>query len=156
MSCAKRIIDKCIEEVNSSSAITTDFLLGVTNTLKENCLTNIDLKIKNIFLRKIDAILSAKNKSSLIEEICSINYIRIVDSGIGMSKDTLESVFLTVGTGFKMNSGGDILGNKGIGRLAMMRLGKKSTITSWENINNAHKIVFNWKEFESSEKRLLI
>lgn len=150
----KRIIDKCIEEINSSSAITADFLLGVTNILKENCLANIDSKIKNIFLKKIDAILSAKNKKSLIEEICSINYIRIVDSGIGMSKDTLESVFLTVGTGFKMNSGGDILGNKGIGRLAMMRLGKKSTITSWENINNAHKIVFNWKEFESSEKNI--
>lgn len=150
----KAVIDKCIEEINFSSDINSDFLLGITNLLKENCLTNIDPKIKNSFLKRVDEFFSVKDKSSLIEGVCSINYIRIVDSGIGMSKDTLESVFLTVGTGFKMNSGGNVLGNKGIGRLAMMRLGKKSTITSWENINNAHKIVFNWKEFESSEKKI--
>ena len=72
--------------------------------------------------------------NSIVEEI---NYIEIADTGCGMSRNDLEKVFLRIGTDSKLNktnvgsSKRHFLGNKGIGRLAMMRLGKKAEVFSW-------------------------
>lgn len=149
-----RVLIECINKLNSKITIDEETILDLVDIINNNRLPNLDDRVKQNLENKINKLKKLIDKDSIIDTIYSINHIIISDSGHGMSKDTLENVFLTVGTGFKMKSDGSILGNKGIGRLAMMRLGKKSIITSWEDLSNAHQIIFDWKEFESSEKKI--
>ncbi|WP_244428893.1 ATP-binding protein [Escherichia coli] len=75
-----------------------------------------------------------------------------------MDLATLETVFLAIGTPSKVNSESTkdlnrkILGNKGIGRLAMMRLGDIANVTSWVEQGSAHEIEFDWRMFDDPEK----
>ncbi|MGP6391385.1 sensor histidine kinase [Citrobacter koseri] len=106
------------------------------------------------FHNKVKRISKLKDKEKVISELRKINYIRFLDSGIGMSEEILSEVFLKVGTNFKeVNDNSDevYLGNKGIGRLAMMRLGKYSEVTSWRSKDNCNKVYFNWRKFEDPE-----
>ncbi|HCF8019183.1 sensor histidine kinase [Klebsiella aerogenes] len=106
------------------------------------------------FHNKVKRISKLKDKEKVISELRKINYIRFLDSGIGMSEEILSEVFLKVGTNFKEvndNSDAVYLGNKGIGRLAMMRLGKYSEVTSWRSKDNCNKVYFNWRKFEDPE-----
>lgn len=106
------------------------------------------------FHNKVKRISKLKDKEKVISELRKINYIRFLDSGIGMSEEILSEVFLKVGTNFKeVNDNSDevYLGNKGIGRLAMMRLGKNSEVTSWRSKDNCNKVYFNWRKFEDPE-----
>ncbi|MBA1220844.1 sensor histidine kinase [Pseudomonas fulva] len=90
----------------------------------------------------------------------SINYLSIEDAGVGMSKKTLESVFLTIGTPSKLNtqlagqSHRKVLGNKGIGRLAMMRLGGAAQVITWQSKSVAHRIKFDWRLFDDPTKSI--
>ncbi|MES2670653.1 MAG: sensor histidine kinase [Pseudomonadota bacterium] len=106
------------------------------------------------------ALKGARMWRDIIAVLESVNAIMIADHGCGMDASTLESVFLQVGTPFRLGtqSSGQlnrkILGNKGIGRLAMMRLGSNATVTSWTDRSNASKIDFNWREFEDEDSQL--
>ncbi|HAU5634652.1 sensor histidine kinase [Citrobacter amalonaticus] len=151
---ANKILDECAKKIESTSLLNESLISEIISSLQNNCNPNINDKVKSNFLERLESIKKLNTKEAVIDKILSINHIIISDSGHGMSKEVLENVFLTVGTGFKMHSDGSVLGNKGIGRLAMMRLGKKATITSWENVNDAYNIKFNWKEFESSDKKI--
>ena len=73
---------------------------------------------------------------SLLDES---NYLTVSDTGEGMTLDTLEDVFLTIGTRSRLEardrsrtdgSGRPILGEKGVGRLSAMRLGSKLRVES--------------------------
>ena len=105
-------------------------------------------------LRKCTTVGSAK---AAIE---SFNHITIEDSGHGMDSDALESVFLMIGTASKLELEHSktlhrvVLGNKGIGRLAMMRLGDRASVTSWAVDEGAHSIDFNWQLFEDPKKTI--
>ena len=64
--------------------------------------------------------------------------IIIEDDGYGMSKDTLQNVWLTIGTDFKRGTNRKeshkfsrlSFGNKGVGRLAVHKLAKSITLES--------------------------
>ena len=67
------------------------------------------------------------------------NYLTVSDTGEGMSLETLDDVFLTIGTRSRLeararsatdNSGRPILGEKGVGRLSAMRLGSRLHVES--------------------------
>ena len=67
------------------------------------------------------------------------NYLIVRDTGEGMSLDTLEDVFLTIGTRSRLEARAQrrtdgskrpILGEKGVGRLSAMRLGSKLHVES--------------------------
>ncbi|KHT28431.1 sensor histidine kinase [Pectobacterium carotovorum] len=103
---------------------------------------------------------------SNIQEVITLlpRYQKIIveDTGDGMSKDQLENAFLVVGTPTKWlqknksdSSSEKILGDKGIGRLSMMRLGNKSIVKSTtSNCHHWHKINFDWNLFEDPSKYL--
>lgn len=106
------------------------------------------------FHNRIDLISKLKDKEKVISELKNINYIRFLDSGIGMSEEVLSKVFLKVGTNFKEiddTSNEVYLGNKGIGRLAMMRLGKIAEVKSWRSKESCNKVYFDWRKFEDPE-----
>ena len=93
------------------------------------------------------------------------NYIAVTDTGEGMSLDTLNDAFLTIGTRSRLNSraqtragerGRPILGEKGVGRLSAMRLGgflHVETSTSGEQAWNVLEI--DWSVFSHDSDALL-
>jgi signal transduction histidine kinase len=82
--------------------------------------------------------------------------IVVSDTGMGMSAEELESKFLVIGTPGKLlakrNAGVDgptILGEKGIGRLSMMRLGRRAVVKSKEvNQRRWSQVRFDWSKFD--------
>lgn len=103
------------------------------------------------FLDKIDS----SNIEEALKKIKKQYYIKITDTGHGMTKNDLENVFMTIGVNSKLNikSKGDriLLGEKGIGRLSMMRLGNIAIVKSKTiNEEKAYKIEFNWSLFDKS------
>ena len=79
------------------------------------------------------------------------NWIEVRDTGEGMTLDTLDEVYLTVGTRSRREKnmlGATYLGDKGVGRLSTMRLGdrlKVTTCTASDTHQNIFKI--NWGLF---------
>ena len=75
-------------------------------------------------------LLTASTLESIRLCIKEANYIVIKDEGEGMSLDDLEDIYLTIGTRSRrrqresnIKSNRPILGEKGLGRLSVMRLG---------------------------------
>ncbi|WP_321893799.1 sensor histidine kinase [Paraburkholderia tropica] len=59
------------------------------------------------------------------------SYLEVEDFGDGMTKDSLVKNFLTVGTPNRVGKAGSkYLGEKGIGRLSAMRLGRRLVVTT--------------------------
>jgi len=102
----------------------------------------------------------AKTNKEAIQILESVNRIVISDTGSGMSKETLEEVFLRIGTAAKLASElsphlhRKVLGNKGIGRLAMMRLGDRAEVVSWQRAGSAHVIEFDWRDFDVTDRSI--
>ncbi|MEI7184833.1 sensor histidine kinase [Pectobacterium carotovorum] len=154
------IIIEIIDELTKIKTLDHDKKIEIIESLKENIREDVDSDIKNNTLDKIKKIRSLSTPRKVISVLESINEIEILDSGNGMSREVLESVFLCVGTPFKLekeHSHPDrtLLGNKGIGRLSMMRLGNKALVSSWtEKYNEAFSIEFDWNEFSAPDKYL--
>jgi signal transduction histidine kinase len=81
--------------------------------------------------------------------------IIIEDNGTGMSPEVLKNVWLEIGTDFKRGGkrkpsdkyGRISLGEKGVGRLAVHKLGKEITLeTQAEKQNFTSRIKFNWQK----------
>lgn len=89
-------------------------------------------------------------------------YLEVSDDGEGMSKSLLDTVFMVVGTPMKSKLKGaldelgkPILGDKGIGRLSMMRLGRCALVSS-QQTEDAQKscIDFDWSLFDDPDTYL--
>ena len=92
-----------------------------------------------------------------VEEFLASRFKIVVrDTGEGMSAEALESRFLVIGTPGKLLAKrgakvGDpaILGEKGIGRLSMMRLGRVAVVKSkTAGVQRWNQIRFEWGAFE--------
>lgn len=127
--------------------------------------------------KTISADLPSEDRFSLIEEFkahmfTSKDFIDFVDKfrkerfkivvsdkGKGMSADDVISRFLVIGTPGKYlekrsAKSGDalVLGDKGIGRLSMMRLGQTATVTSKRSGDDHwHSVRFAWSEFDNPD-----
>ncbi len=86
-------------------------------------------------------------------------WIEVRDTGVGMSFDELSDRFMVVGTPHKLlkkraDSIGSavLLGEKGIGRLSMMKLGSHAEVRSKvAGDPNWHSISFDWTKFDDPE-----
>lgn len=103
-----------------------------------------------------------EGKSSFLkylQELRESQVIEVIDTGKGMSAEDLSNRFLVIGTPGKflersLNSreAVPILGDKGIGRLSMMRLGNFATVTSTQkDLKQWNEIEFHWNEFNNPE-----
>lgn len=100
--------------------------------------------------------INESNYNELLAKIEEHYFIKVIDSGHGMTKDDLENVFMTIGIDTKLNitRNGDrtLLGEKGIGRLSMMKLGNKATVKSKTlTDSSAHQIMFDWTVFDKTD-----
>lgn len=102
----------------------------------------------NEIINKIKQSTTPKDAAELLLQV---NYIQVSDSGSGMTRKDLESIFLTLGTNSRFDKdveGQPYLGNKGIGRISMMRLGNYAKVTSWTIDQKPFCIDFDWRKFE--------
>ncbi len=133
-------------------------------------------KIKRTLIESVDR--SAPNAASLVEEMqlaSSVadlrlsfqrgNTITVRDSGAGMSIAILEDAFLTIGTRYRraerevgrpVSNAGVTLGDKGVGRLSVMRLGSQMLVaTTQRNEPNWHELRIDWEMFSHDSDALL-
>ncbi|KUY48841.1 MULTISPECIES: sensor histidine kinase [unclassified Burkholderia] len=86
-------------------------------------------------------------------------WIEVRDTGIGMTEDELRERFMVVGTPYKMlekrahpTGSRTLLGEKGIGRLSMMKLGAVAEVRSKvEGESNWNSVTFDWTKFDDPE-----
>lgn len=104
------------------------------------------------------ALIEARDWDELLSAIDSANSIVFRDTGSGMSEGDLETVFLTIGTRSRLvelgqrgrgeRAGKPVLGEKGIGRLSVMRLGSRTLVeTSVEGEATWNVLDIDWRLF---------
>lgn len=120
-------------------------------------------------LRNLDKVSGNREKfrAALIRSYHDFNFIEIHDDGEGMSLQELKEIYLTIGTRSrrKEKSNWDektkapdriLLGDKGIGRLSVMRLGESlSVTTSKSGESNWNKLDIDWTRFSHDSDELL-
>jgi signal transduction histidine kinase len=94
----------------------------------------------------------------LIDTHVSGGTVRVADNGIGMTVDGIRKGWLILGTSEKVSirqTGRKRfpIGNKGIGRLAALRLGRAAQLTtrSAEEPKVEHQLVINWNVFDQAK-----
>lgn len=112
-------------------------------------------------------ITAAQNSANLRAAVEAANEIVIRDSGHGMSKADLNDVYLTIGTRYRRKereaitqSGREserpILGEKGLGRLAVMRLGQRVRIeTTQAHESHWNVLEIDWSRFSHDSDELV-
>ncbi len=123
----------------------------------------IDLKSPNS-RTLADEVRQSGSLDELLNVLEESNYLVVSDTGEGMSLDTLNDVFLTIGTRSRLvarsksqhEQGQAILGEKGVGRLAAMRLGTRLKVQSsmtgeprWNHLD------IDWSLFSHDSDELL-
>ncbi|MFC0804644.1 MULTISPECIES: sensor histidine kinase [Sinorhizobium] len=91
------------------------------------------------------------------------NFIRVIDTGNGMSLEDLQEVYLTIGTRSRQESKETLLpgqraplGEKGVGRLSTMRLGERLTVkTTKSDETNFNLLDIDWSLFSHSSNAKL-
>lgn len=105
-------------------------------------------------------------RTRLINAYYEHNYIEIQDDGDGMSLDDLQNVYLTIGTRSRRHEKSSwnedeepvriLLGDKGVGRLSVMRLGEKLCVTTTKaGESNWNKLDIDWRRFSHDSDALL-
>ncbi|MBV1686359.1 ATP-binding protein [Novosphingobium sp. G106] len=113
----------------------------------------------------IEALRDADTKREFVAALRDANRIDVDDDGDGMDIETLESVYLTIGTGQRArerdaqaarpldpledeDQAHVILGEKGLGRLSAMRLGDAlEVLTATASDRHWNVLNINWNEF---------
>ena len=112
-------------------------------------------------------IVNARSRVDFIKILDEANYIIIRDTGEGMSLDDLNEIYLTIGTRSRLKqreeqkksrseSSRPILGEKGVGRLSVMRLGRQLKVTtSKKNEQRWNLLEIDWTQFSHESDALL-
>ena len=152
---------KCIPHPNKDIGTSSGECL---ETLKVGSLNAIDPTSPNSKELR-HSVEQTRDLNELREVLRASNYLVVSDTGEGMSLDTLNDVFLTIGTRSRLAAreqhpsvglARPILGEKGVGRLSAMRLGTQlhvKTTTATEDTWNLLDI--NWSMFSHKSDALL-
>lgn len=112
-----------------------------------------------------EAVKSAKSVSELLKNAASayrdVNTIVVSDTGEGMSSKDLEEIYLTIGTTSRAKAvakavrdaeeSSPYLGEKGVGRLSVMRLGWRVRIeTAKASDTHVNILDIDWRKFEEA------
>lgn len=120
--------------------------------------------IKNEIIALLELV---KNSYDAGSKICKVHFhiendtlvsIEILDNGCGMDREIIENVWLTIGTDNKLknlntNQTGRIpLGEKGIGRLGVHKLGSNILLLTKTSTSNLVRVKIDWELLKNAEK----
>ncbi|HTR80185.1 MAG TPA: ATP-binding protein [Bacteroidota bacterium] len=97
-------------------------------------------------------------ETSLESKRAEVEKIIVTDDGTGMDKDTIEKVWLSVGTDYKLknlkkNACGRVpLGEKGIGRLSVHKLGDIISMVSKKRGNKEVRVDLDWTKLNEVDQ----
>ncbi len=137
-------------------------------SLKERCLSELNAATTTLYeqAKKIIVVSTSYDELSIaLTEIYSLNTIRVIDTGTGMSVKDLEEKFLVIGTPSRKiaveksvaegRKKPDFLGEKGLGRLSAMRLGGTISIeTARKKDTKLNHLKIDWRDFEDVNKMI--
>jgi len=159
-------VNSCLDELEDIDLDETkeSVQVEIVRRLKKKALAITSVETE--FARdRVAAVESASSIEELIKTLRDCSSIEVEDAGSGMSLKTLETVFLTVGTRSRYSerqergarqTGRPILGEKGIGRLSVMRLGREIDITTSESgETHWNKLTIDWGLFSHDSDALL-
>lgn len=150
-------VSTVLDMIESRDGLTLEILKAET---LNRILINAPDELKAEFVAAVQSAKSiAEFKRKITEAYRWCNRIVVSDSGHGMSHDDLKYVFLTIGTTSRAKAVNDslsagnektpYLGEKGVGRLSAMRLGKHLRIeTATVDDDRTNILVIDWSEFE--------
>jgi len=134
------------------------------NQLGEQLIKNESIALLELIKNSYDADASSCQVTIKNPESTEDGEIVIHDDGSGMSYETLVSAWLEIGTSYKvdLNTGAEPyrspkfgripLGEKGIGRLGVHRLGRKIEIVTRNKKNkNEVVLIIDWNDIETSK-----
>jgi len=113
-------------------------------------------------LRQLESVMpDAGSTADFVRAMDRLNSVTVSDVGCGMTEDELIDYFLTIGTthrylqhklhaqkGNGYEGGAAPTGEKGIGRLSMMRLGDDAQIRTWQAHEKVeHVLTIDWRQF---------
>ena len=113
----------------------------------------------------LEGVRTISSLEKALNEIYALNTITVSDTGSGMSKRELESVFLVIGTESRKKvieaaianneQRAPYFGEKGIGRLSAMRLGNRLTVrTARADDAYWNRLDIDWSEFGNLDPML--
>lgn len=105
----------------------------------------------------------AESWDSLLEAVDRLNFIEFVDYGSGMTLKHLRDVYLVLGTRDRLKQKQEqgrtktpVLGEKGIGRLSVMRLGERLSLrTTTGSDSYWNELDINWRRFSHDSDEML-
>jgi signal transduction histidine kinase len=131
------------------------FSTGILSRLGEELNPNADQGIIELVRNSYDA--DALNcKVELIGTDQPGGIVRVTDDGVGMNRQTLRDGWLVVGKSGKAMARVTerkrrVVGNKGLGRLAALRLGQTTKVTTWPKEDHfQYAIEIKWSDFEAA------
>ena len=174
---AKRVLIRIVSVIPSETVnACLDELDGIAPDAKEVVRADLLRKVKKKALattivdtelarERLSAMEEASSIEDLVAALRACSSIEVEDAGSGMSLETLQTVFLTVGTRARYSerqkrgsksSIQPILGEKGIGRLSVMRLGRElEVITSEAGETHWNNLAIDWGLFSHDSNTLL-
>jgi len=140
------------------------------NQLRTRVLGSLDARAPELSELK-QAISTATTVGDLIELVEESSYIEFADTGEGMSLEDLNRAFLTIGTRGRLNERHEqrralerdnvrpsrpVLGEKGVGRLSAMRLGRRLHVRTTAAGERAWNLLdIDWGWFSHDSEKLL-
>lgn len=121
----------------------------------EDLIKNESIAILELVKNSYDACATECNVD-FYSENRQLKKLTISDNGFGMNADVIKNVWLVIGTDYKKNTqmsqcGRFPLGEKGVGRLGVHKLGKKITLYSKRSDYKEVELSIDWTELESAK-----
>jgi len=122
----------------------------ISEWIKQYISQDASEEFKENFLNILEGLNADEAISHLRDAYSNCSYLEVEDFGEGMTEASLNKNFLTVGTPNRVGKSGEkYLGEKGIGRLSAMRLGRRLIVTTTtKNADSYVQLRCDWGALE--------
>lgn len=130
----------------------------ILSHLGEDLIRNKSIALLELIKNAYDACASECKVTFDFDKRNELTKLIVEDDGFGMDKNVIENAWLTIGTDFKYknlkpnNCGRIPLGEKGIGRLSVHKIGNKISLISKSKNKKEITLLINWKDLKNASE----